>query len=163
MKSSIFQPAVLLLIIISINGCTDHKIKKEETGEYDFAFGSFYGECGGEQCIEFFKVTQGKLFENTSDQYPLNQQEKYTFNDVVELSQQNYELVKDLRDKIPAALFNEEQTVLGCPDCSDGGGMYIEVIMNGQSRYWYIDAMTTEHSLQNFTESMKEKIRLLNL
>lgn len=161
MKIFLFQRTALPLIITSLIGCADHQIKKENNEQVDFAFGSYYGECGGEQCVEFFKVTQGELFENTSDQYP-NQQEKYTFNTLVKLSQQSYELIKDLPDEIPATLLNEEQTILGCPDCADGGGLYIEIIRNGESNYWYIDAMSAEPSLQEFIADLKEKIRLLN-
>jgi hypothetical protein len=161
MKISLVQPTLLLFIITSIIGCADHEIKKEETEQYDFAFGSFYGECMGEQCVEFFIVREGKLFENTSDQYP-NQQEEYTFNALVELDQQNYELVKNIRDGIPADLFDQRQTVIGCPDCSDGGGIYLKVTRNGEARHWYIDAQRTEPYLENFILDLKEKIRLLN-
>jgi hypothetical protein len=158
MKISLLRPTILLLIIV---GCTDHEIKKEETGQYDFAFGDFHGMCAGEQCVEFFVVREGKLFENTSDRYP-NQQEEYTFDALVELDLQSYELVKNIRNEIPEDLFNQEQTIIGCPDCSDGGGIYLKVTHNEESKYWYIDAQRTDPYLENFVSDLQEKIRLLN-
>ena len=35
-----------------------------------FVFGDFYGLCEGEQCIDYFKIEEGTIYEDTEDNYP---------------------------------------------------------------------------------------------
>ena len=55
-------------------------------------FGHFYGFCIGESCIETFKLTDNKLFEDTIDDY-LGENLDFT-----ELDNTTFEEVKDLID-----------------------------------------------------------------
>jgi hypothetical protein len=68
--------------------------------------------------------------------------------------------VKELLDQIPGALDNEPE-VFGCPDCSDGGGLYIEIKSGGEIKHWSIDIQRTPDNLIDFRNLVIEKIALL--
>ncbi|MBJ7879651.1 hypothetical protein [Gelidibacter salicanalis] len=91
-----------------------------EAGDY-LIFGHFYGMCGGEECVEIFKLTDSKLYEDTNDNYTLD---NLKFR---ELDQATFDKVKDFKNAIPEQLLTDETTVFGCPDCADGGGLYIQL------------------------------------
>jgi hypothetical protein len=57
-----------------------------------FIFGHFYGKCVGEGCVETFKLENGKLYEDDTDQYAPESYDGH-WN---ELPASKYELVKDL-------------------------------------------------------------------
>ncbi|MBY5958531.1 hypothetical protein KUV50_10335 [Membranicola marinus] len=96
-------------------------------------FGRFYGECRGKDCVKMFKLTSDQLLEDTADSYLA------TEFDFVPLSNDKYQQVKDLMNAIPGQLLNEEEDTIGCPDCADQGGLYIEFSDNGKTNSWRID------------------------
>lgn len=69
--------------------------------------------------------------------------------------------MKDLSLQLPSALINSESHVLGCPDCSDGGGIYIETKINDEIRYWFIDKQRVPSGLEEFVTLVNEKLTLL--
>lgn len=96
-------------------------------------FGHFHGECLGEHCVETFKLTDTELYEDMTDQY--RGENKNFF--VLDAAQ--FEKVKTLKSKVPAALLSSPDGVFGTPDVADGGGIYVEVRVNGQTHAWEID------------------------
>lgn len=122
-------------------------------------FGHFYGECIGEGCVETFKLTDTKLFEDTYDNYS-------TVNDFnfVELSNDKFLLVKDLIDYFPSSLMEMEQEVIGCPDCGDWGGLFVRHSNDNVVKGWRIDQMkdNVPISLHKFIDKVNEKIALIN-
>lgn len=121
-------------------------------------FGHFYGECIGEQCVETFMLTDEKLFEDTNDSYGGTD-----FN-FVELDNEVFEQVSDLIEAFPSQLLNEEETTLGCPDCVDQGGLFIQYSENGEEKSWRIDqskAAVPEY-LHEFMDKVNEKIEWIN-
>ncbi len=72
-------------------------------------FGSFYGMCAGEQCIEIFRLEEGKLLEDTTDKYP--ERDNFYAGKFIQLSAQKYNDTKDLIDYFPKDLLNETTTV----------------------------------------------------
>ena len=121
-------------------------------------FGHFYGLCSGEGCVETFKLTSKNLSEDTIDDYmgrDLN---------FVPLEDQKFELVKDLIDSFPNQLLYEKKTVFGCPDCADGGGLFIQYSKNGKIKSWRIDQTkkNVPNYLHDFMDKVNEKIRLIN-
>jgi hypothetical protein len=130
-------------------------------GEY-LIFGHFYGECLGEECTEIFKLTSNKLFEDIADNYP-RQSEFYNGN-YVEVENSSYELINDLFDYFPKDLLNENNTVFGCPDCVDQGGLYIEYNEDGIRKYWIIDQSieSIPTYLHEFISKVNEYIDLIN-
>ena len=136
------------------------KADKEEsfTGDY-LVFGHFYGECMGEGCVETYKLTDTKLYEDTNDNY--SGAEPFSF---IELPADKFDLVVDLPDDFPTELLEEEDGVFGCPDCADQGGLLIRYAKNGAVRTWRIDQNKNEGPayLHAFMDRINEKIDLIN-
>ena len=130
----------ILFIATVLLGCDGNEAGKTEpnvvTVDY-LVFGWYHGECGGERCKEIFKLTENKVYEDKSDSYPLQIDESYAAFE--ELSDQLFDEVKELRTQFPAALLRIEDTVIGQPDAYDQGGLYIEVSINGEKKYWNTD------------------------
>jgi hypothetical protein len=136
---------------------------KEEEGltinEIDYLiFGHFYGECIGELCVETFKLTDEKLFEDTNDNY------SGTDFNFIELGNDKFEQVNDLYDYFPNQLLNEEEEVIGCPDCADQGGLFIQYSANENVQSWRIDQSknAVPTYLHEFMDKVNEKIDLIN-
>ncbi len=130
-----------------------------ELAEQDYLiFGEFYGECVGENCVSIFKLTAEELFEDVLHDYT-----KQNF-DFVELSEDKFEQVKDLVDFFPNQLLNEEKTILGCPDCADTGGLFIQYSKDGDVKSWSMDKlkMGAPSYLYDFIDKVNEKIALIN-
>ncbi|MVM36282.1 hypothetical protein GO755_40115 [Spirosoma sp. HMF4905] len=124
-------------------------------------FGHFYGECGGEACIEIFKLEQSRLLEDKNDQYP--SASGFYKGDYVALTQTQFASVCDLIDSFPEALRKETKRVIGQPDAGDWGGLYIELTYKGSRQFWLIDQakrnVPTEY--HSFIDKVNEKIKLL--
>ncbi len=153
MKKLVF----LGLILMSVISCSsDDGIELNETNF--LVFGHFYGECGGEGCIETFKLTGTSLFEDTNDNYV-----GIDFN-FIKLTNEKFEAVKDLVDFFPNELLTSSETTFGCPDCADGGGLFIQYSKNGVIRNWSIDQSKSNvpNFLHNFMDKVNEKIQLIN-
>jgi hypothetical protein len=69
-----------------------------------------------------------------------------------------------LVDFFPNQLLSEEETVFGCPDCSDGGGLFIQYSDNGNLKSWRIDQMqeNVPSYLHSFMDQVNEAIVLIN-
>lgn len=121
-------------------------------------FGDYYGMCAG-RCVRMYLLSENSLFEDAGKRYPstLNAYEgDFSIDRSSKLND-----VKDILTQIPEALINSEDKVLGCPDCSDGGGIYIETKIDGQVRYWLIDKQRVPAGLEDFVTLVNEKILLL--
>ena len=130
-----------------------------EINEQNFLiFGHFYGECIGEGCVETFKLTDKKLFEDTIDDYSGQNLE------FLELGNDKFEQTKNLVDFFPNQLLNDNESVFGCPDCADGGGLFIQYSDNGNVKSWRIDQDkgNVPNYLHNFMDKVNEKIELIN-
>lgn len=148
----------LAILAILITGCkkSDNSV---DTNNVDYLiFGHFYGECFGEECVETFKLTGEKLFEDDIDDYS---GKNLNFN---ELEADKFDLVKDLFNYFPNELKNESAEIFGCPDCADGGGIFIEYSENGIVNSWRIDQNKNEipEYLHDFIDEVNEKILLIN-
>lgn len=121
-------------------------------------FGHFYGMCIGEECVETFKLTEKSLFEDTVDDY--NGQNMV----FVELEKNKFEQVKNLEDFFPNQLLKHSESVFGCPDCADGGGILVQYSENGNVKTWRIDQDKNRvpDFLHNFIDKINEKIALVN-
>ena len=120
-------------------------------------FGSFFGECFGEECVEIFKMEGGKLYEDTIDRFPTGSVPyEGTF---VEIDDAEQNSVKRLIQSFPAALLDETDTVIGMPDAGDWGGWYLEVYEseNNRLRYWLIDNM--ESNLPDYLHAFVDSMR----
>lgn len=147
----------LFLFIFILLGCSSEDETNLNNDDY-LIFGHFYGFCVGENCIEIFKLTNNTLYEDSNDNYsiqPLNFEP---------LESTKFELVKDLMLYFPEKLLTENEDIIGCPDCADGGGLYIEYSKNGIVKHWKIDQMkmNVPTYLHAFMDKLNEKIALIN-
>ena len=125
-------------------------------------FGHFYGYCVGEKCIEIFKLTNSKLYEDVSDNYPSSAQ-PYNGN-FIEMDDEKFQLVSNLLENIPETLFASQDTVIGSPDAADGGGLYIAINNENGVRYWLIDQMkyNIPEDLHTFVDEINRNIALIS-
>lgn len=121
-------------------------------------FGHFYGMCGGEECVEIFKLIDDRLYEDSLDDYSATDFKFY------QLGQDLFDQIKDLRDDFPKQLLLEDETIFGCPDCADGGGLHIQLFKDGKLYTWKIDQMkeNVPEYLHDFMDKVNDKIALIN-
>lgn len=150
---------VLLATLLTVSACKKEELKL--TGSNYLMFGSFYGMCTGEQCIEVFRLEEGKLLEDTTDKYP--ERDNFYAGKFIQLSEQKYNDTKDLIDYFPKDLLNETTTVIGQPDATDGGGLYIEYNFNGTKKFWLIDQMKDNVPSKYHTFIVKVNDKIKNL
>ena len=146
----------LLIAIAMTTSCNKDCITLNEQNY--LVFGHFYGMCAGEGCVETYKLTDMKLYEDLIDDYSGQNLE------FVELENETFEQVSDLVDFFPNQLLSEEETVFGCPDCSDGGGLFIQYSDNGNLKSWRIDQFQNNvpSYLHSFMDQVNEAIELIN-
>ena len=149
---------LILAAVVILIACTksDNNIAINE--QNFLVFGHFYGFCGGESCVETFKLTDEKLFEDTIDDY-MGQTLEFE-----ELENSVFLQVNDLPTFFPNQLLNEVETVFGCPDCADGGGIFVQYSENGNVKSWRIDQDKSNIPiyLHNFIDKVNEKIGIIN-
>lgn len=144
-------------VILFLSSC--NKNCEIELAQNDFLiFGHFYGECLGEGCVETFKLTNNKLFEDLNDNY------LGTDFNFIELDNDAFEQVEDLIGYFPNQLLSESEITLGCPDCADQGGLLIQYSENGTLQSWIIDQSQSSvpDYLHEFMDKVNEKVSLIN-
>ena len=124
--------------------------------------GTYYGMCIGEDCIQLYYITEDELFEDTNDRY---------FYDGYDISQATFVkrehadflVMKKLRDDFPQQLLAETETFFGCPDCADGGGIYLQVETSDGIRHWQIDNDLSKipQYLRGYVTEIREQINQL--
>lgn len=151
---------IFIIVLSSIVTLSCNKSDDAESNDTDYLiFGHFYGMCMGEECVETYKLTDSKLFEDTKDLYFSTQ----TF-DFVHLENDKFELVKDLPNFFPNQLMDENENTFGCPDCADQGGLFIQISKDGNVHSWKIDQSKNNVPgyMHNFMDKLNEKIELIN-
>jgi len=146
---------LFLIVIGAFTSCNKDKINEQNF----LIFGHFYGMCVGEGCVETYKLTDVKLYEDIVDDYSGQNL------DFAALDSEQFELVNDLADYFPTQLLNENDTIFGCPDCADGGGLFIQPSDNGVLKSWRIDQVQNNvpSYLHDFIDQVNERIVLINI
>ncbi len=124
-------------------------------------FGTYFGYCLGENCVELYKIENGLLYEDGLDNYPPSPIAQ--LGNFKQLSNTQYQIAQNLFRNFPTALLEERKEVLGLPDGGDWGGYYIELNRNGQKRRWFLD--TNENyspaKYHSFGRQIREAVQLL--
>ena len=149
---------LILAAVVLLIACTKSDNNMTINEQNFLVFGHFYGFCGGESCVKTFKLTDEKLFEDTIDDY-MGQNLEFE-----ELESGLFLQVNDLPDFFPNQLLNESETVFGCPDCADGGGLFVQYSKNGNTKSWRIDQdyNNIPSYLHEFVYKVNEKIGIIN-
>ena len=70
MKLNLVFTAILLSTLLMAS-CK--KNEDDQKNENYLIFGHYYGECGGETCIEIYCLESSRLLEDLNDNYPSSQ------------------------------------------------------------------------------------------
>lgn len=162
MKTCRISVLGLALLTIFLASCRKKEI--ESLGKSDYLiFGHFYGECGGERCVEIFRLEPGKLSEDDKDQYPPQAGTFYDGN-YHELPEAQYNGVKTLPAAFPSQLWNVQERIIGMPDAGDWGGLYVEFKKDYRRQYWLIDQRKENIPayLHLFVDNINAKIAFIN-
>lgn len=148
----------LFCILLFMNACSNEDDGLLLNEKNFLIFGHFYGECGGEGCVETFKLTGTTLYEDTLDDYAGRER------NFIALDNGTFLLVKDLANQFPSQLLAITDDFIGCPDCADGGGIFIQYVTDNQVRTWRIDQIKSNipNFLHAFVDQVNEKIGLIN-
>ena len=148
---------ILLIAALAILAACNKEEDNDIQGmtEDTFIFGHFYGECFGESCVEIFKIEDDKLYEDLTDEYP--GQAPYNF-EWIELSDDKYQMAKDLPGFFPEPLKEESETTIGIPDAGDWGGFIIGKPVEGELRFWLIDTM--KDNIPTYLHEFNDQIEL---
>lgn len=153
------QKLLAVLLILGLLGCEE---KDPDLGNFDYlVFGHYYGFCGGEACVEIFKITGSDIYEDTKDEYP-GRDGAYT-GEFQKLDRSYYPLAKGLENFVPYQLLALKEKIIGQPDAGDWGGLYFEFSSNGKRDYWYIDKNRSNlpDYLIPFAEQIENRIEAL--
>ena len=157
MKKIIYL-SFLLLFLACDNEDNKNQNNQLLSGDNYLIFGHFFGECGGEECVETFKLTKSELYEDTLDHYIAKE---FTF---VKLSDEKYQIAKGLDLSFPYQLLEETEVTIGQPDAGDWGGLLIKYSNNGNPRYWAVDLKkeNVPQYLHKFIDDVRNTILEIN-
>jgi hypothetical protein len=137
MKKYIFS--IMFLSILGTMACKKEEIILIETviSEEYLVFGHV-GLGWGCRALPMYMIADGKLFADTSNVF-CKDQEKYKFSGF-QLSDNEYNKVKNLFTQFPSELSKEGSKTFGCPGCADGGMLFIQRKEKGKElQTWRID------------------------
>lgn len=145
----------------TVNGSITNEIKQ-------LTLGVFCGECIG-HCATMYRYYSGgntnTLWVDYTDSYFKNGEDKMVFGtQIIDINK--YQLVNDIIEHIPDSLILTEKSSqhFGCPDCTDGCGIFFEMVQNKRSKRFYIDYQTSQLNgyIKVFAEYLKTSLAKLN-
>jgi hypothetical protein len=139
-----------------LSACDDDAKPDAQMPDY-VIFGDYYGECGGNSCVDLYKIEGEKVYEDSKDSYPGSTVYSGQFTLRGDIS---FDQAKSVIDKFPEKLFDETEIILGMPDAADWGGYYVEISRNNARRFWLIDKHSFDGSdyLNDFKAEMEAKL-----
>jgi hypothetical protein len=155
----------LLIVTLSLNSCDQAEgpspdLAYTPDNVEHFAFGTFYGFCIG-NCTNVYKLQGDALFaDKVEREYP---DPKTTYQNQ-SLDTKSVNKAKDLLKALPEQLLGEDVETIGCPDCADQGGFYVEIKLKGKEvQYWRIDTNVNEHPtyLKDFLKQLNTLVQEL--
>jgi hypothetical protein len=133
------QPLLIILtlgLIFMSAECQKEKNQPDNTAEFsEFIFGSAYGFCAG-NCVHLFKIAGGKVYADLLDR---GDPAEATFS-TTPLGDVEYQLALPVMEQFPEALLAEKSPI-GCPDCHDQGGYFVQITKDGETSRWMIDTV----------------------
>ena len=118
----------------------------------ELIFGNYFGHCFG-NCVHLYKMKDGELFADLMDQ---GNPAEATFGSTP-LTNEKYQEAMPVMETFPEELLDEEKSTIGCPDCADQGGYFIQITRDGETRTWKLD--TNQNSLPSYLKSYTNLIR----
>jgi hypothetical protein len=180
-----------ILVLCSVYGISSAKQTEKNSDNIAFAdgqnrsmvisgnvekvvFGIFCGECANNCAIMYSYHMGGNanmFWADYTDSYFKKGVDKMSFKTQV-TDLEKYALASDIVKHIPKSLILSNKTTqkFGCPDCTDGCGIYFEITQYNENTYkratkrFYIDYSTSELNgeIKEFVEYLKIAIGKLN-
>ena len=127
--------ALLCFVLLCCTACKKD-ILFDPSQATQFTFGLFFGECSDE-CIAAFRLNGDQLRRDTVSYYPGSLEDI----DFVDAAYTRTEIaqVQALLADFPPSVWLRPQGPQGCVDCADGGGLLLELTLDGESRHWSFD------------------------
>ena len=146
---------LFLIFLASVVFCLGCSSDESSFDEPTIIFGHFFGECGGERCLETYMLQGDSLFEDLNDSFDRS----FNFSP---LSAELFNQVSDLRTFIPDELNELDGQTFGCPDCADQGGIFLQLV-DQDDKVFTIDQDTNglPEYLQIFAGQVNDRIALL--
>jgi len=149
---------ILLLPLALLYNCKElpdakqhHSVEKQVATSQipavtQITFGVYCGECY-KNCATMYRYTTGdKSFAaDYTDAFFNRDGKPIPFG--TSLKDAAYVAIgDDIIAHIPKLLLDSEKDTdnFGCPDCTDGCGIYFEMVINGATKYFYIDSQTEQ-------------------
>lgn len=137
------------LISIILAGCTvstnDENLKSVEAISYGTSFGECLGYCIHEMTIEPNEIGIVKKGWDMEGALP----EK---NITVNFTQAEFD---SLFNSLDFSKFQLLDTIIGCPDCADGGAEWVEVISNAEKHKVVFEYYNEPEEIKQFVKSVR--------
>ncbi|MEQ1745106.1 MAG: hypothetical protein ABMA02_06765 [Saprospiraceae bacterium] len=144
---------LFFLALATVIGCS----KEAESDSGYFIFGYAHGFCVG-NCVTVFKLEDDSLVADDDAAYASLTSPSIPFQST-NLPSDKVALAKGLQAQIPAALYNEPDGSVGCPDCRDQGLFYLKIKTGDTVREWRIDRDKPEYAA--FCDSIWDTVQQL--
>ena len=161
---------------MSIGGCKAQPVRHINSSSYAtnaqpvdgsqleyVLFGVFCGECSGHCATMYRYNTIGHSFTlwvDTTDSYFTNKDSVHCKTPVT--NAQKMALADSIVQQIPDDFLTtiKSKETFGCPDCTDGCGIYLELGEAGGRKQFYIDYQTEKlpQQVRTFAESFKRQL-----
>lgn len=157
---------VIILCSLSFSCSTDESLSFE--GEFDndgdfIVFGNYFGFTStGHPAVNIYKLTNSTVSKDLKAEYPSRQN---MYDGAFEImDQEQFLKVNYLLNQDYSPLINTADTVIGCIDCADGGGVYIELKTGSFHRFWLLDRtkFMIDENLHTIVDSIDSAAFLLN-
>ena len=126
----------VLLLIFPILFCSQTACRKQPLNADYLIIGAYASECGG-NCANFFMLRKDKVYADRMEYYN-RADEKLRFK-TTSLPIEKSKVAQTLNSDLQEFFKNNESQAFGCPDCADGGAMYLEMRVNGTTKKYLID------------------------
>lgn len=142
---------LFLFMLTSLQACEDDKINSNADLEY-IKYGTSFGECLG-YCRKNIEITPSEtVFEKSGwDQEGSLPTIKLSENTDVDFWQQ-------LMDSIDFDAFVHLDSIIGCPDCADGGAEYIEIKLMDTLWKVVFEYSNEPQEVQNYIELLRNTL-----
>jgi hypothetical protein len=157
----IYRFITLLVLAFGFSACDEAENPSPDTtktlGEVEhFVFGTFFGKCIG-NCTNVYKLKGDALYADKLDRgYPDPQTEFQSQS----LEAKSVNKAKELLKALPKELLAVDAENIGCPNCVDQGGFYVEIKIKGQElQYWRIDMF--EQARPDYLKDFLKKTEVL--
>ena len=136
----LFLRALTLLIAVAL--LAGARVYAQRVVLDKLVFGTYYGMCRID-CINIYCVESNQLQKDDSVTYG-KLDWFYYFTPTRKMDAAKHKFAKGLLSQVPMELLSRNRTTIGCPDCADQGGIFIQAMSGPVSATLKLDITDTE-------------------